>query len=95
MKDLTAEGFPLLGARVDYVSPHTVAALMYGRRKHRITLFVRPLEQAEPVFAAQPSRDGYNAVTWRDDTFRYHAVSDLNRGELEAFGTLLRGRDNT
>lgn len=91
VKDLTAEGFPLLGARVDYVSPYTVAAMVYGRRKHRITLFVRPVEQAEPVLAAQPSRDGYNAVTWYDGTFRYHAVSDLNRDELEAFAKLMRG----
>lgn len=91
VKDFATEGFPLLGARVDYMSPYPVAALVYGRRMHRITLFVRPIAH-EPAPTSQPARDGYNAVTWRDDTFRYDAVSDLNRDELEAFAKLMLGR---
>jgi len=89
VKDLTAEGFPLLGARVDYVSPDTVAAMVYGRRMHRITLFVRPIAHQEPVSVSQSSRDGYNTVTWRDGAFRYDVVSDLNRNELTAFAKLI------
>jgi anti-sigma factor RsiW len=89
VKDLASEGFPLQGARVDYVPPQAVAAIVYGRRLHRITLFILPAEQG-PSAAAQVSRYGYNLVSWRDPSFSYYAVSDLNRVELEHFASLIR-----
>src|SRR5271155_5719600 len=38
--DLTAQGFRLLGGRVDYVDGKAVASVVYKRRKHIINLFV-------------------------------------------------------
>ena len=90
VKDLAAEGFPLLGARVDYLSQCAVAAMVYGRRLHRITLFVRPLEDARPRLAPETMRHGYNVLAWRDASFAYFAASDLNREELEDFARLMR-----
>jgi len=88
-KDLAGEGFLLEGARVDYVPPQAVAAIVYARRLHRITLFVVPVDRAGPG-AAEVSRQGYNVVAWRDGDFTYFAVSDLNRPELEMFAELMR-----
>lgn len=88
--DLTAEGFPLLAGRVDHVAGHPAAALVYGRRQHRITLFVAPRE-SRPATASDRLH-GYNVESWQADGFRYDAVSDLNRDELAAFGALLRTR---
>lgn len=87
--DLAAEGFPLLGGRVDHVAGQPAAALVYGRRQHRITLFVAPRESR----AATADRlHGYNIESWQVDGFRFDAVSDLNRDELAAFASLLRAR---
>jgi anti-sigma factor RsiW len=94
VKDLAAEGFPLQGARVDYVPPQTVAAIVYSRRLHRITLFALPNERGAPA-GVETSRQGYNVAAWRDANFSYYAVSDLNRAELEAFAKLARSAATT
>lgn len=88
--DLADDGFPLLGGRVDYVDSQPAAALVYGRRQHRITLFIAPAASA-PATSGGQSR-GYNVESWQADGFRFDAVSELNREELASFAGLLRRR---
>src|SRR6202047_127201 len=45
VRDFTDQGFPLVGGRIDAFRGRTVAALVYGRRKHIINVFV---EKAQP-----------------------------------------------
>ena len=42
VKDLTAQGFPLQGARVDYFQGRRVAVMVFRRRAHLINVFVVP-----------------------------------------------------
>jgi anti-sigma factor RsiW len=83
--DLSSEGFPLIGGRLDYLDNRPVAALIYQRRKHFINLFVWP---AAPDATRAPktiTRQGYQLVHWVDSDFNYWAVSDVNEKDLEAF----------
>jgi len=89
VKDLSAEGFPLAGGRVDRIGGRTAAALAYGRAKHVIDLFVWVERAATPGSATLRVR-GINVVRWTEGDLAYAAVSDLNETELLAFADLVR-----
>src|SRR6267154_2628782 len=40
--DLTTDGFPLLGARIDLIDGRKVAVLVYRRNRHTLALFTWP-----------------------------------------------------
>ena len=62
VEDLTEEGFPLVGCRLDYVDGRRVAALVYQRRLHYINLFVWPSRGQRSEKALQEKREGYNLL---------------------------------
>ncbi len=88
--DWTAQGFPLVGGRLDYLSDRPVAALVYRHRQHFINLFVWPSARPNPSPVEQSSRQGYALVHWSDGAMTYWAVSDLNAAELAGFCERLR-----
>jgi mycothiol system anti-sigma-R factor len=83
--DLSSEGFPLVGGRLDYLDNHPVAALIYQRRKHFINLFVWPATPGASKALKTMSRQGYHLLHWVDSDFNYWAVSDISDGELQTF----------
>jgi mycothiol system anti-sigma-R factor len=83
--DLSNEGFPLIGGRLDYLDNRPVAALVYGRRKHFINLFVWPAASNESKAPKTITREGYQLLHWADPDFNYWAVSDVNVNDLQAF----------
>jgi anti-sigma factor RsiW len=89
VRDLAAQGYPLAGARLDYLEQRPVAALVYRRQRHIINLYVWPAGAAA-AGVEQLSRQGYNLAGWRRDGMQYWAVSDLNAHELNGFAQLLR-----
>ncbi len=90
VKDLTSEGFPLLGGRLDYMANRPVAALVYQRRKHYVNLFIWPATEGSDVAEKTVTRQGYNLLHWTQSSMTSWVVSDLNRSELEQFVQLVR-----
>jgi anti-sigma factor RsiW len=88
VKNLSTEGFQLLGGRLDYVDGQRVAALVYKRRLHRISVFVWPSDRGASV-SYSGKLDGFNVLGWSKAGMTYWAVSDLNEGELHEFQALL------
>jgi anti-sigma factor RsiW len=83
--DLSRDGFPLIGGRLDYLDNRPVAALVYNRRKHFINLFVWPAESNANEATKTISRQGYHLLHWVDSDLNYWAVSDVNLDDLETF----------
>ena len=86
--DLSNEGFPLIGGRLDYLDNRAVVALIYQRRKHFINLFVWPAGPDETRTPKTITRQGYQLVHWVESDLNYWAVSDINEKELQEFKQL-------
>jgi len=96
--DLTAQGFTLIGGRLDDINGETVGAIVYRRRNHVINLFVAPAQgasQGAPQGARRQeptsqSRHGFNILHWQESGLDFWAVSDIAAGELDEFGQKFR-----
>ena len=87
VKDLAADGFPLIGGRLDYLNGQAVAALVYKRNQHTINVFVWPAKRIESGII---QTRGYNVINEDVNGLQYSIVSDLNSSELSAFARLLQ-----
>jgi anti-sigma factor (TIGR02949 family) len=83
--DLTAQGFTLLGGRLDYIDGEPVASVVYQRRKHVINLFVAQRLGTEHATMTARTVQGYNVCHWTDQGLDFWAVSDLDPEELGEF----------
>jgi len=93
VKDLSAQGFPLIGGRIDYVNHKTVAVLVYKRHQHIINLYLWSSPDAAKKEPGVAMLQGYNMIGWVDSGVIYHAVSDLNGTELREFVSLLEKQE--
>jgi anti-sigma factor RsiW len=89
VRDLSGDGFPLAGGRLDYLDGKTVVALVYHRNQHRINMFIAPAPGKDDTAADFITRRGYNLFHWTRGEMEYWAVSDLNQTELRQLSDLL------
>jgi anti-sigma factor RsiW len=89
VRDFAAEGFPLIGGRLDYLDGGTVAALVYQRNKHFINVFVRPATRTDGEREIIEKFRGYSIIQRTTNGLHYWLVSDLNERELGELAGLL------
>jgi anti-sigma factor RsiW len=83
--DLTAQGFTLIGGRLDYVDTRAIGAIVYRRRAHVINLFVAQTANTEPRAAKTEQIQGFNIRRWSEQGLNFWAVSDIAADELAEF----------
>jgi anti-sigma factor RsiW len=83
--DLTAQGFRLIGGRLDYIDGKAVASIVYRRRSHVINLFVADGATSAPHGPKLEKMQGFNVVRWSAQGLEFFAVSDVNADELDEF----------
>jgi anti-sigma factor RsiW len=79
--DLAAQGFVLVGGRVDVVGHDPVATIVYKHAAHTVSLTTLPPGQS----VSDQAIAGYNIRSWSDAQFTYIAVSDLPGTDLATF----------
>jgi anti-sigma factor RsiW len=84
--DLTAQGFTLIGGRLDYVDARAIGAVVYKRRAHVINLFVAQTSSTARKPAKIETIQGFNIRRWSDRGMNFWAVSDIGADELAEFG---------
>ena len=86
--DLAAQGFPLIGGRLDLIEGNPIPALVYRAGKHIINVFVLPAGLSE--HAEELTRRGYNLRHWSQGDLGYWAVSDASADEFAKFERAFR-----
>ncbi|AQV93047.1 transcriptional regulator [Cupriavidus necator] len=91
--DMAAEGFPLVGGRLDYLHGQRVAVLVYRRNQHPIDVFVlrgAGSRKAAPDFDSTLTRQGYQITHWQAGGMDYWAVTDASAADLQRFSQAWR-----
>jgi len=86
--DLAANGFPLVGGRLDLIAGKPVPALIYRRREHVINVFVLPASPGD--LGAILTRRGYSLRHWNEGDLGFWAVTDAAPSELADFERVFR-----
>lgn len=92
--DFAAQGYPLMGGRLEYLGDRQVAALVYGRRQHLINVFLWPVSRGETGGPGSTMHQGYHLLHWTTPQFTYWVASDLGLAELNQFARMLREADS-
>jgi anti-sigma factor RsiW len=98
VEDFAAQGFPLVGGRLDYVGRERVAVLIYHFRKHVIDLYVFPPGSAGPAAgsaqagSAPRASDGYSILRWQAAGMTWWAVTDAGPDALVGLRAALDAR---
>lgn len=86
--DFAAQGFELLGARIDYVGEQRVATVVYRHRRHIIDVYFMPADRTKSD-ATELQRKGYTLIRANIHDQTAWLVSDLDDQELHDFERLL------
>jgi anti-sigma factor RsiW len=93
VSDFGAQGFSLVGGRLDYLDGHPVAALVYRHNLHPVNLYIWPSSQSDSAPQAS-ERHGYHVMHWNQHGMAYWAISDTARDDMTRLVALLRTEAN-
>jgi len=87
--DFDAQGYKLVGGRVDYLQHQRAAVVVYQHGQHVINVFSWAATQRSP--SSNVTRNGYHLAFWKAGDLEYCAVSDTGWDELLGLVRLLQG----
>ncbi|HLQ12408.1 MAG TPA: zf-HC2 domain-containing protein [Steroidobacteraceae bacterium] len=86
--DFAAQGFRLLGGRIDVLDHQRAAVVVYQHGPHLVNVFSWAVDRR--LLPRDATRNGYHIAFWSAGNVQYCAVSDTGWSELLALEQLLR-----
>lgn len=90
VKDLSAQKFTLVGARVESSSQGVIPVLVYSAGDKTVSVYHWPIRCGQQSQACSHDAN-YHISNWQDTTMIYWAISDLSAERLEEFAKLMKG----
>jgi anti-sigma factor RsiW len=90
VRDLSAQGFDLVGARLDQLGDRQAVAVVYRLRSHIINVFSWRGRGDFIGSEREATIRGFNVIIWSDRDMDFAAVSDTDSAELKRFTTAYR-----
>jgi anti-sigma factor RsiW len=91
VRDLSAQGFDLLGARLDRVGDRQAVAVVYRLHGHVIDVFSWRGTGVSAEKEREATIRGFNVIIWSDSDMDFAVVSDTDSAELKRFTAAYRG----
>jgi anti-sigma factor RsiW len=93
LPELQNSEFRLMGGRMAYIAQSPSAQLLFGVRKHQISLFVFQERESFSSLGPAPKASqslAFNLETWADHGLRYVVIGDASAADVLALAQLLR-----
>ena len=90
VRDLSAQNYILLGARLERIRGHRAVSIVYRVRNHTINLYAWRAREVESEAPVADQARGFSLVTWVESGLRYAAIADIEARELSEFAALMR-----
>jgi len=93
LPDLQNSDFHLIGGRMSYIAQSPGAQLIFGIRKHQVSVFIFKDGENFARIGSGPKRSNdlsFDVKTWSDRGLRYIIVSDTNSADVDSLSDLLR-----
>lgn len=97
LPELQDSSFKLLGGKLVYFRDNPGAQLLFGVRKHQISVFIlqdQPNSARLPAAVTPSSFRGFSVETWTQAGLRYVVISDTSPADLHALADLLRAAEH-
>jgi anti-sigma factor RsiW len=91
LPELQDTEFRLVGGRVAYIGQSPGAQLLFGIRKHQISVFIfQDGEDLAGLSTGPAQRQNFNVDTWDAHGLRYLLISDVSPADVQNLSDLLR-----
>lgn len=92
LPELSGTQFELVGGRMVFVEQQPAALLVYGDRKHKISVLVS-LDRAglEKLGSTETSVNSFHLETWSQRGLHYIVISDSSAQDVHALAEMFRG----
>jgi len=90
VEDLSEKGYPLIGARLDYIDQRKVVSLVYQLRNHYINVFILPIAKDNKGKPLSTNKKGFAIHQWSFNQLSYIAIADLSENDLHLFAKHFR-----